>query len=116
MIELLPKLVWHYDQPFADPSALPSYYVARETRKFVTVALNGDGGDENFAGYLRYQADRIFHAFAVLPLSLRSAFSRWIEKAPLIPKKELYLQKNPVGWKRSGLNSRGVQFQNFLLF
>ncbi|OGS25455.1 MAG: asparagine synthase (glutamine-hydrolyzing), partial [Elusimicrobia bacterium RIFOXYB2_FULL_48_7] len=55
-INVLPKLLWHYDQPFADTSALPSYYVAKETRSLVTVALNGDGGDENFAGYLRHKA------------------------------------------------------------
>jgi len=55
-IELLPKIVWHYGQPFADSSALPSYLVSRETRKHVTVALNGDGGDEAFGGYLRYKA------------------------------------------------------------
>lgn len=58
-VEILPKLVWHYDQPYADSSALPSYYLARETRKHVTVALNGDGGDENFAGYLRYSANML---------------------------------------------------------
>ncbi|MEK6543132.1 MAG: asparagine synthase (glutamine-hydrolyzing), partial [Elusimicrobiota bacterium] len=57
MADILPKVLWHYDQPFADPSALPSYYVARETRKSVTVALNGDGGDEAFGGYLRYWGD-----------------------------------------------------------
>jgi len=58
-IEILPKIVWHYSEPFADPSALPSYYVAQLTRKYVTVALNGDGGDENFGGYLRYLALKI---------------------------------------------------------
>ena len=55
-IEILPKLVWHYGQPYADSSALPSYFVAKETKKQVTVALNGDGGDETFGGYLRYKA------------------------------------------------------------
>ncbi|MCM8805135.1 MAG: asparagine synthase (glutamine-hydrolyzing) [Candidatus Omnitrophica bacterium] len=54
IISILPKLVWHYNEPFADSSMVPTYYVARETRKHVTVALNGDGGDENFAGYTRY--------------------------------------------------------------
>lgn len=55
-VEILPKLVWHFEQPYADASALPTYYLARETRKHVTVVLNGDGGDENFAGYLRHSA------------------------------------------------------------
>ena len=55
-VDILPKLAWHYNEPFGDSSALPSYYVAHETRRHVTVALNGDGGDESFAGYLRYRA------------------------------------------------------------
>ncbi len=45
-LEVLPKLVEHYGEPYADSSAIPTYYVARETRRHVTVALNGDGGDE----------------------------------------------------------------------
>lgn len=59
MTEILPKLIWYYDQPFADTSMVPSYYVAQVTRKYVTVALNGDGGDENFCGYLRYPAIKL---------------------------------------------------------
>jgi asparagine synthase (glutamine-hydrolysing) len=55
-MEILPTLVEHYGEPFADSSAIPSYYVSRETRQYVTVALNGDGGDECFAGYERYAA------------------------------------------------------------
>ncbi len=54
IISILPKLVWHYNEPFGDSSMVPTYYVARETKKYVTVALNGDGGDENLAGYTRY--------------------------------------------------------------
>lgn len=54
MADVLEKLAWHYAEPYADCSALPSYFVARETRRDVTVALNGDGGDEAFGGYLRY--------------------------------------------------------------
>ncbi|MHB9155672.1 MAG: asparagine synthase (glutamine-hydrolyzing), partial [Endomicrobiales bacterium] len=77
-VDLLPKIAWHYGEPFSDSSALPSYYVAQQTRRQVTVALNGDGGDENFAGYLRYRAFRISEtlapvnhlvAFAALPVS-----------------------------------------------
>jgi asparagine synthase (glutamine-hydrolysing) len=51
---LLPDLAALYEEPYADPSALPSWFLARETRRFVKVALNGDGGDEGFAGYPRY--------------------------------------------------------------
>ncbi|PYQ46792.1 MAG: asparagine synthase (glutamine-hydrolyzing), partial [Acidobacteria bacterium] len=54
--ELVETLVHHYDEPFGDSSALPTWLVAREARRHVTVALNGDGGDEVFAGYDRFHA------------------------------------------------------------
>src|SRR6266480_3206539 len=72
-MEILPTLVEHYGEPYADSSAVPTYYVARETRKHVTVALNGDGGDEAFAGYERYSAMRLAEKYHRLPLVLRES-------------------------------------------
>jgi asparagine synthase (glutamine-hydrolysing) len=72
-MEILPTLVEHYGEPFADSSAIPSYYVSKETRAYVTVALNGDGGDECFAGYQRYAAMKIAQHYASLPGALRDS-------------------------------------------
>jgi asparagine synthase (glutamine-hydrolysing) len=70
-LEILPTLVEHYGEPFADSSAIPSYYVSRETRRYVTVALNGDGGDECFAGYERYAAMNLARQYSVVPAVVR---------------------------------------------
>ncbi|MBW2570551.1 MAG: hypothetical protein JRE47_14610 [Deltaproteobacteria bacterium] len=59
-LNILDKIVWHFDEPFADASAIPTYYVSEMARKKVKVALSGDGGDEIFAGYImRYRMNRM---------------------------------------------------------
>ncbi|MDZ7379435.1 MAG: asparagine synthase (glutamine-hydrolyzing) [candidate division KSB1 bacterium] len=69
--DILPRLVWHLDEPFGDSSAVPTYYVCQAARQHVTVALSGDGGDEVFAGYARYQALQRYQHMARLPAWLK---------------------------------------------
>jgi asparagine synthase (glutamine-hydrolysing) len=66
-MELLPRLVWHYNEPFADSSAVPTFVLSELTRRHVTVALNGDGGDESFAGYERYRANVLAQRYDRVP-------------------------------------------------
>ena len=69
LISVLPELVWAYDEPFADASMLPTYYVSKLAREHVTVVLTGDGGDEIFGGYTRYEREM---AIQRIPTVLRS--------------------------------------------
>jgi asparagine synthase (glutamine-hydrolysing) len=86
-LEVLPTLVEHYGEPYADASAIPTYYVSKETRRFVTVALNGDGGDESFAGYERHAAMKIAEMYHRFPAFARRLL---IEKPiNLVPTSEL---------------------------
>jgi asparagine synthase (glutamine-hydrolysing) len=66
-LTIMPKLARHYGEPFADPSAIPSFYLAELTSQHVTVALNGDGGDESFAGYRRYVGNDMARRLNWLP-------------------------------------------------
>jgi len=76
---VLPLLVRHYNEPFADSSAIPSYYVAQMTREYVTVALSGDGGDESFSGYERYDQIRRWQRSDHVPGPIRRPVCRWAE-------------------------------------
>ncbi|HWI20776.1 MAG TPA: asparagine synthase (glutamine-hydrolyzing) [Vicinamibacterales bacterium] len=81
-IDLLDTLIWHHDGAFGDSSAMPTYMVAKLTREHVTVALNGDGGDEVFAGYLRFRAAAMA---AQIPAPLRGLASSLLQAVPAGP-------------------------------
>jgi asparagine synthase (glutamine-hydrolysing) len=80
--EVLPALVWHYNEPFADSSALPSFAVCALARRFVTVALNGDGGDEAFLGYDRYLGTRLASWIDRIPGPARRGAAAALETLP----------------------------------
>ena len=93
-IEVLEKLAWHYDEPFADSSAIPTMCLAEMTRHEVTVALSGDGGDELFAGYDRYRAVRLGMLFDRLPRPLRALLtSRIWQKIPASVEQRSYRRR-----------------------
>src|SRR5207302_9700478 len=84
-VELIPKIVHHYGEPYADSSAIPSFYLAELTRRHVTVALNGDGGDDSFAGYHRYASNSVADRLARLPEPVCRAFSAAALRLPGSP-------------------------------
>jgi asparagine synthase (glutamine-hydrolysing) len=92
-IEILPKLVWYYNEPLADSSAIPTYYVANLTKDFVKVVLTGDAGDENFAGYPRYLRSKWVASFTEIPEKLRKE---------LLP--HLLRIFSPLHWREKTLN------------
>lgn len=66
-VEILPQLAYQYEEPYADASALPTFYLSQLTKGYASVAINGDGGDENFAGYERYRAFKMHGWLSAIP-------------------------------------------------
>lgn len=94
-MEELPKIVWHMDNPVADPAAIPNYFVAREARKHVKVVLSGEGSDELFGGYNIYRE----------PISLK-----WFDSVPKPGKNLLHAlaTRMPAGMKGRSFLLRGT--------
>jgi asparagine synthase (glutamine-hydrolysing) len=84
-VDVLPVLVSHFGEPFADSSALPTYHVSALAAESVKVALSGDGGDELFVGYTTFQGVEIARALERLPGSLRHALAAATQRAPRLP-------------------------------
>ena len=81
-LSILPQLIWHYDEPFGDSSAIPTMYLSRITREHVTVALTGDAGDELFCGYERYRAVKLTGMTDFVPQWARRLASSVISRLP----------------------------------
>ena len=82
VVDLLPRLVWHMDEPTADPAIITAYLVCREARKQATVLLSGVGGDELFAGYRKHAAHYWAQAYGKLPSALRRAAEKALAALP----------------------------------
>ena len=93
-MEVLEPLGAHFDEPFADSAAIPLWYLSKLTRQHVTVALNGDGGDEAFAGYQRYYADAVANFYGLVPSFLRNAADALFSLLPVNGNKPV--EKSPA--------------------
>lgn len=92
-MEELPKIIWHMDDPVADPAAIPLYFAAREARKDVKVVLSGEGADELFGGYNIYREPQALKWFSLLPAEYKSGLKSFIQKLPKEMKGTNYIER-----------------------
>ncbi len=116
-LECLGALAWHFDEPFADSSAIPTFYLSRMTRQFVTVALNGDGGDESFAGYTRYAGIPTVRRYAeTVPGPVRRAAAGPLARlAALVPGSPLLRRLHVVN-RISLMSPEYAYIENMVIF
>jgi asparagine synthase (glutamine-hydrolysing) len=106
--DILPKLIWHMDEPFADSSMIPTYYICQEARKRVTVCLSGDGGDELFAGYNWYaEMQRLQQLDARLPSILKKGFGHLGKIMPDSIRGATFLRNLNSSWENRHVNLLG---------
>ena len=118
-LDTLPEIIWHYGQPFADPSMVPTYYVAKYAREHVTVVLNGDGGDELFGGYSRPVVARAAAPYKKLvPAGIRRSVGDWFAgtQNPMLRKASLLARAGQYDGYRGFLYERGFQEYRDLMY
>jgi asparagine synthase (glutamine-hydrolysing) len=107
-LDIIPRLPEIYDEPFADPSQIPTALVCALTRKHVKVCLSGDAGDELFAGYNRYLwAPSLWSRFGKLPVALRSSMAAAVSAIPASTYNRLAALLQPVTPSRWGVSNPG---------
>ena len=79
VVDLLPRLIWHMDEPVADPAAISTYLICAAAREHLTVVLSGMGGDEIFAGYPRHLAAQLTRVLGPVPAAVRGRLRRLLE-------------------------------------
>ncbi|HEX6179110.1 MAG TPA: asparagine synthase (glutamine-hydrolyzing) [Thermoanaerobaculia bacterium] len=101
VLDVVEDVVWHLDEPFGDPSSIPTFMVSRLAAQHVKVALSGDGGDEIFAGYEKYNVERRERRYSRLPAPLRSMVRRVATRLPDGARgRNFLLHHSLAGWDR----------------